>query len=232
MPSSLNDETTGAWIIHHGRKIAQYSSGAAEYPVLDETAKASLLLSRLAESKDATLVTTEVGAIARAAGLNTRLELPPLLRRLEERRLIDRSAGALRILGLTGRAVLRHATALFREAGPSVYEDASITLAEASSRSPIRRKEAAQIVGDQHEIRRADVPGLLERGRRDRLRRCRGRRAGSAPIQRESVPARFRTEVPQCDPVSQTGRAETAYVVQRALIAIWMFSMRIRPRVS
>ena len=158
----MNSETIGAWIIHHGRKIARHAYGAAEYPALDEAAKAAVLLSRLAESDEAQLSLPEVHAIARAAGLNPRLELPPLLSRLESRRLLEQSSDSIRVLGLSGRAVLQHATALYRDAQPTPYEEASITLSEVSSISPVRRKEAAQLVGDRHAIPHTQLTDFLD----------------------------------------------------------------------
>jgi hypothetical protein len=47
MTERLDKETTGAWIVHHGRKIVLDVGAASEFPVLDETAKAAELLIRL-----------------------------------------------------------------------------------------------------------------------------------------------------------------------------------------
>lgn len=70
MAEDTTKETTGAWIVHHGRKIALDASGAAEFPVIDEVAKAANLLARLGSSTTASLSKLEVGAIARSAQLN------------------------------------------------------------------------------------------------------------------------------------------------------------------
>ena len=53
-------------IIHHGRKIALDVNAPAEFPVLDETAKAAELLIRLGQSDTATL--TEAGGGRCCAG--------------------------------------------------------------------------------------------------------------------------------------------------------------------
>jgi hypothetical protein len=42
MSSSTTKETTGAWVIHHGRKLVLDANGPAEFPALDEAAKADL----------------------------------------------------------------------------------------------------------------------------------------------------------------------------------------------
>jgi hypothetical protein len=84
-------ETRGAWIIHHGRKIALDHKAPSEFPALDESPKAADLLIRLGQSDDANLSKTEVDAVAKSAGLNPRAELPHYLNLLSTRRLIDRS---------------------------------------------------------------------------------------------------------------------------------------------
>ena len=75
MTSRIEKETKGAWIIHHGRKIALDVNAPAEFPVLDESAKAAELLMRLGQSDSATLSKNEVEAVARAAHLNPRATL-------------------------------------------------------------------------------------------------------------------------------------------------------------
>jgi hypothetical protein len=41
MTSEETDQVTGAWIVHHRRKIALDANGASEFPVLDEAGKAA-----------------------------------------------------------------------------------------------------------------------------------------------------------------------------------------------
>src|ERR1700733_12947189 len=117
MNSRLEKETKGAWIIHHGRKIALDISAPGEFPALDESAKAAELLMRLGQSDNATLSKNEVEAVARAAHLNPRAELPHYLGILEGRRLIDRSATEVRVLGVTTRATLSHASDILNDSG-------------------------------------------------------------------------------------------------------------------
>lgn len=66
MDLSLDKETTGAWIIHHSRKIASDTAAPAEYSVLDEAGKAAQLLMRLGETNESNLGKQEVAAIAMA----------------------------------------------------------------------------------------------------------------------------------------------------------------------
>ncbi len=70
--------TKGAWVVHHGQKTAATINGAAEFPALDAAGKAASLLSRLAATEQATVDKAGVEALAKAAGLNPRIELPEL----------------------------------------------------------------------------------------------------------------------------------------------------------
>jgi hypothetical protein len=101
---SIQARSKGAWVVHHGQKTAATINGAAEFPALDAAGKAASLLSQLAATDQAAVDKARVDALAKAAGLNPRIELPELLKVLERRRLIEMSA--------TGDiAVLRRASA-------------------------------------------------------------------------------------------------------------------------
>lgn len=51
----MEKQTTGAWVVHHGRKVAADMRGAAEFSAIDLAAKSAGLLARLGESDEATL---------------------------------------------------------------------------------------------------------------------------------------------------------------------------------
>lgn len=155
-------ETKGAWIAHHGQKVALDAHGAAEFPAIDEAAKAANLLSRLGETNEAVLDNTTVQAVARAAGLNPRYELEGLLSTLEKRRLIDRSAEQVAVLGVTTRGVLSQAADMFDDASPGAHETAAIELAEMSSSAPVARTEAEERIGDQFGISSAGTAELCD----------------------------------------------------------------------
>lgn len=156
-------ENTGAWVVHHGRKLALDSNGAAEFPAIDEAAKAAGLLARLGETKEVTLPISEVKAIAVAGGLNPRHELNGLLTVLEKKRLIDQSEDEIAVLGVTTRGALGHAADLFNDAEPSNYERAAITLGDAVSLEPRRRKEIGETLGDEHSLSGSEVNDFLGR---------------------------------------------------------------------
>ena len=163
MSDSRVKETTGAWVIHHGRKVVLDTSGGAEFPAIDEAAKAATLLAKLGETNQVTLKNEEVKAVAVASGLNPRHELNGLLEVLERKRLVERSNEEVAVLGVTTRGALRHAADLFEEAEPNSYERAAIDLAELVSQAPIRRTEVEEFIGDQHSLPRADTKDFLDR---------------------------------------------------------------------
>ena len=139
------------------------TSGGAEFPAIDEAAKAASLLAKLGETNQVTLKKEEVKAVAVASGLNPRHELNGLLEVLERKRLVERSDEEVAVLGVTTRGALRHAADLFEEAEPNSYERAAIDLAELVSQAPIRRTEVEELIGDQHSLARADTKDFLDR---------------------------------------------------------------------
>lgn len=160
----IGDRTKGAWVVHHGQKTGAAVSAAAEYPAIDATGKAASLLSQLAASEQTTLAASEVNALARAAGLNPRLEVPALLGILEERRLIDRSTGGdVEVLGLTTAATVQHAAEIFEEQEPTPEERAVIAVAELTSSSPLSAAGTSEFIGDEFKLARATVGDLLSR---------------------------------------------------------------------
>lgn len=146
---SRKKETTGAWIVYHGQKVASDMNGPSEFAALDTAAKAASLLSQLAASEETTIPPERVKALAKAVKLNPRTELPSLLDILKGRRLIEVSmAGEVAVLGLSTRASLQHTSDIFLAENPSLEEQASIALAEQSSQAPLLRKEAEEFIGD------------------------------------------------------------------------------------
>jgi len=158
-----NKENKGAWVIHHGRKLVLDVNGPAEFPAINEAAKAATLLTKLGQTDQATVSKTEVKAIAVASGIDPRLELSALLHILERKRLIDQSTDDISILGVTTRGSLRHATDIYQEAEPNPYEEASITLAEIASETPVRRTDVSERIGDVHKLTNDQVKDFLDR---------------------------------------------------------------------
>jgi len=156
-------ENTGAWVIHHGRKLVLDSKGAAEYPAIDQAAKAATLLAKLGETNESKVSRDAVRAIAIDTGLNPNYELSGLLAVLQQKRLIDASDSEIAVLGITTRSALGHAADLFEEAGPSKHERAAIDLGDVVSIEPMLRKDVAEQVSDRHKLPNPDVADFLNR---------------------------------------------------------------------
>ena len=152
MSKQISNETIGAWLVHHGRKVAQDVNGASDFPVIDEAAKAADLLSRLAASDQTTLSLEMVNALARLARLNPRTELNHMLGLLESKRLIEQGNNGIDVIGITTRAALAHSATIFQESRPSTEELAAITLAEKTSERPVHREEMREYIGDIHNM--------------------------------------------------------------------------------
>lgn len=161
MDDNTTKETVGAWIIHHGRKIAMDAHGASEFPVMDEAAKAANLLTRLGQSNNTSLTEHEVAAVAKVCRLNPRVELDPLLRILENRRLIERKDDFINVLGITTRGALIHAMDIFSDSGPSNIEKASIELAEKTSYTPLPQGKAAEYISDTYKMTTRDTTDFI-----------------------------------------------------------------------
>jgi hypothetical protein len=160
----LSKRNKGAWVVHHGKKTSGTIGGAAEFPALDAAGKAASLLSQLAASEQSSLNKTRVEALARAAGLNPKLELPTLLTLLEKQRVIQVSAaGDVEVLGLTGGAIVQHAAEIFDEQAPTTEEQASIALAELASNAPTPSYTAQEYISDEFKLPKGKVENFLIR---------------------------------------------------------------------
>lgn len=160
----IDKRARGAWAIHHAQKTAATVNGSAEFSALDTAGKAASLLSQLAATDQTIVDKSRLDALAKAAGLNVRLEVPALLDLLEGRRLIGRStSGDVEILGLSSRATVAHAADLFDDLDPTDEERASIALAEATSSAPQAAAEISQFIGDEFKLAKAALDNLMER---------------------------------------------------------------------
>ena len=157
----MDKKTKGAWVIHHGRKVATDVHGAAEFSAIDLAAKAAGLLARLAESRQAVLTAAEVTAAARVGGLNPKTEMEACLAQLERRRLIDRGAQGLSVLGINSETALMHAADLLEDNEPQPNERAAIELAELASEAPTPVGRVSEFIGDTYHFTKADTSDFL-----------------------------------------------------------------------
>lgn len=163
MVSTEQNETLGAWVFHHGRKLIYDVTGTIEFPAINEGAKAATLLAKLGQTDEAVITKTQAKAIAQGAHIDPRLELNGLLQILERKRLIEQSENEISILGVTTRGSLGQAYDIFLKAEPTDYELASITLAEMASQAPIERSKASELIGDMHKLSNIQTDDFLNR---------------------------------------------------------------------
>ena len=159
----LDKETKGAWIIHHSRKIQTDIAAPSEYSLIDEAGKAAELLLRLGGTEEINLTKNKVQAIAKAANLNPRTELPHYLELLKSKRLIDTSNNEVQVLGVTTRGVLKHAADIFDSAEPPSHEIAAIMLGEITSDKPMLQNLVQEFIEDTFKISKSESSIFTQR---------------------------------------------------------------------
>ncbi len=158
------DENTGAWIIHHGQKLQADLAGASEFSALDGAAKGGMLLAGMAASDQAELNRAEIIAIAKNTRLNPKTELDFALQALKNRQVIDISKdGAVSVLGVSSRQVLRETARLFEGLEPTAEENAAIDIAETTSAAPKKLDDEIARVSDVYKLKNADAADFLRR---------------------------------------------------------------------
>lgn len=155
--------TTGAWLVHHTNKLREVTGGAAhEYENISAAGKMAQLLSGLAaDDQQINMDYSRVDAIAKASGINS-LERNALLDELHARKLIQKGATTISILGVTTTSVLSHAATAFAEKNPSAYERAAVELAERASTAPLDTVTAAEYLGDTYQLTKHQAGELLD----------------------------------------------------------------------
>lgn len=158
----MDQKTKGAWIIHHGRKVAGADIGAANYPTIDISAKAGGLLARMAASEEAIISAELVQTLAKVGGLSTKTDLPACIALLKQQKVIDVSAsGEVAVIGITASSALDHTSGLFDANAPEPLENAAIALGELVSTAPVDQKLAAERIGDEFKIASPEVADFL-----------------------------------------------------------------------
>jgi hypothetical protein len=143
----LSKASKGAWVVHHSQKTSGAMGAGAQFPALEVAGKAALLLSQFASSDQTVLNKGRVDALARAAGLNPKMEVPVLLDMLKRRRVIDVGfTGDIEVIGLTSAATVQHAFDLFETENPTQEERATIALAEVTSKAPLEHTRRTNLL--------------------------------------------------------------------------------------
>lgn len=159
----MEKKTSGAWIVHHTKKLRQVVS-QGEFEQIETAGKCGLLLSSLSQTDQATVPKDKIDALAKAAGINTRTELPALIEELASHHLISTSKTTkdIEILGLTGSSVLQHVTDIFESFSPQAEEKAALYLAELASNRPLKDTSAIEQISDTFKITKTKSKELIE----------------------------------------------------------------------
>lgn len=148
----MDSKTQGAWLIHHCNKLQSVQNSTGQYEQINFAGKCGTLLSSLASTEEIVISKKRTNALAKAAGISTRLELPTILKELEKQKLIDQNEHGVCVLGLSTQETLKHTATIFNESCPDKAELASITVAEAASEAPIFEKKLREEISDTYQI--------------------------------------------------------------------------------
>ncbi len=140
--------TQGAWIVHHAEKLKTVTNADNEFVQINFAGKCGILLSSLASDSQYQLDNQRVNALAQAANINWRTELPVFIDELERQKLISKGAEAIEVLGMGAGSVLEHTSRIFDEANPETKELAAIQLSEDCSQSPMDEGVAKESISD------------------------------------------------------------------------------------
>lgn len=159
MSDSLPPAVTGAWLVHHEQKLS-----AVKVEGFDATiaaGKTTRVLSLITREQEWEVPNDRVEALAKANQIN-KLELKAALSTLKEQGLVDVSANAVNVLGVTQSSLLNHAATMFEVESPDKTEKAAIALAEMASTAPLKKEDCAEAIGDEFKLKKKDVDDLFE----------------------------------------------------------------------
>jgi len=98
----VDKKTKGAWIVHHTNKLDHVTHAPSEFHEISFAGKCGLLLSSIGQSGESELIESQLVALAKAANINVRLELPEIRRELSRQKLISDTGDGVHILGGIG----------------------------------------------------------------------------------------------------------------------------------
>jgi hypothetical protein len=156
----MDKKTKGAWLVYQTGKLQRVENqGSFENTFL--AGKTAILLSAISADSESKIPKAKLEALSKAAGVNTRTELPVILKQLEQRDLVESGASGIEVLGVTTAATLGHAVDVFEELGPTNSERAAIELSELASERPEDRTKLLEIISDKFSLSKADGTGLF-----------------------------------------------------------------------
>jgi hypothetical protein len=144
----MDKKTQGAWIVHHAEKLKAVTNADTEFVQINFAGKCGVLLSSLASDSQSQLDNQRVNALAKAANINFRTELPTFINELERQKLISKGRSGIEVLGMGAGSVLEHTSRIFNEAEPETKELAAIQLSEDCSQLPMDESVAKESISD------------------------------------------------------------------------------------
>ncbi len=156
----MDKKTKGSWLIHHTNKL-QGVTNQNGYENTFVAGKAGILLSAISADKGVTITNNRLEVLAKAANINTKLELPMLIDVLEKQELIDKSSSGIAVLGVTTGTALQHTSDIFDSLNPNANENASIALAESASISPIFTDDIRDELSDTYKLSSEEFKQLI-----------------------------------------------------------------------
>jgi hypothetical protein len=157
----MDKKIKGSWIIHHTNKLQKVDS-QAQYENIFLAGKAGILLSAISATDQATIENDKLNVLAKAAKINTKTELPELLRTLKANELIDIGESGIDVLGITNHAVLDHVTNIYEKNQTTNPENAVIYLSEKASLKPENKDEISQELSDKYSLSTQEINLVLE----------------------------------------------------------------------
>ncbi|MBF0293846.1 MAG: hypothetical protein HQL96_01540 [Magnetococcales bacterium] len=156
----MDKKTKGAWLIHHANKLQEVTNPCDHENIL-LAGKTGILLSAISANSETTVNNDRLVALAKAANITIKTELPALLKELKKQKLIDVSSGGVAVLGVTTESALQHTSNIFDSFEPSANEMASIDLAEHASETPILFNDVSGKLADTYNLTNSDLEKLL-----------------------------------------------------------------------
>ncbi|MBK9260240.1 MAG: hypothetical protein IPM54_10435 [Polyangiaceae bacterium] len=138
----MDAKTRGAWIFHHASKLDAVVN-RTDFDNIGLAGKAGVLLSVLSGQDGVTVPMPRVEALARTNNI-TKLELPGVLAKLHERKLVDLGTAGINVLGVSSTEVLSH-TAASMCSLPLTSTDRSITLSRMGRKTRAQREQEREI---------------------------------------------------------------------------------------
>lgn len=158
----MEKKTQGAWVVHHANKLNQITASPPEFQEISFAGRCGVLLSSVGSSDEGEIPQSRFEALAKAAGINARLELPSIVGELERQKLLSRTAGGIHVLGVSTASVLEHTATIFEEAEPSSSAKAALEISERASELPLDGALALQYISDTYKIPSKECQALFD----------------------------------------------------------------------